>query len=149
MVGSIEDRFAVMEVALGYSGAASRLSAEALSSFFADDAIMRGIAPLLGRGDGDLVGPQQVREGFAPVFAQLEFLQQLPSFVAVSVQGDRATAEVLVTEFTRRKNGGKMMMVCAKYDDEYKKTSVGWKFAKRTFSAKTLTVLSELPFTEA
>ena len=66
-----------------------------------------------------------------------------------SVEGNHATAEVLVTEFTRRKNGGKMMMVCAKYDDEYKRTPVGWKFAKRTFLAKTLTVLSELPFSEA
>jgi len=149
MAGSIEDKFAVMEVAIGYSGAASRLSADALSAFFADDAIMRGIAPYLGLGDGDLQGPKQVRDGFAPVFAQLEFLQQLPSFVAVNVEGNHATAEVLVTEFTRRKNGGKMMMVCAKYDDEYKKTSLGWRFAKRTFVAKTLTVLSELPFSEA
>jgi len=40
MSGTTEDKFAVMEVAIGYSGAASRLSAEALSSFFADDAIM-------------------------------------------------------------------------------------------------------------
>jgi hypothetical protein len=134
MSGTAEDKFAVMEVAIGYSGAASRLSADALASFFADDAIMRGIARYLGLGEGDLRGPKQVRDGFAPVFAQLEFLQQLPSFV---------------TEFTRRKNGGKMMMVCAKYDDEYKRTPVGWKFAKRTFLAKTLTVLSELPFSEA
>jgi hypothetical protein len=149
MSATAEDKFAVMEVSIGYSGAASRLSAEALSSFFADDAVMCGIAPYLGLREGDLRGPQQVRDGFAPVFAQLEFLQQLPSFVAVTVRDDRASAEVLVTEFTRRKNGGKMMMVCAKYDDEYKKTPAGWKFAKRTFTAKTLTVLSELPFSEA
>lgn len=149
MNGKIEDKFAVMEVAIGYSGAASRLSADALASFFADDAIVRGLAPYLGLGEGDLRGPKQVRDGFAPVFAQLEFLQQLPSFVAVSVDGDHATAEVMVTEFTRRKNGGKMMMVCAKYDDEYKRTPAGWRISKRTFFAKTLTVLSELPFSEA
>lgn len=150
MSGSVEDKFAVMEVSMGYSGAASRLSPEDLASYFAEDAVVQGLGLALGLGEGvDLVGPNGVRDGFAPSFKELEFLLQLSKVAVINVTGDRATAEVLITEFCRRKNGGKMMVVCATYDDEYRRTARGWKFTMRRFTPKTVTVVAELPFSDA
>ena len=135
MTGAIEDRIAIAELAAAYSAAASRCAARDMEQALTPDAVLGGVAKLVGRGDADVVGARSIGDLFAAAFETLELVHQTPQVVNLRFDGERATATTMVVEYLRGK-GGPLMLMLGNYEDSLVRTPAGWRFSRRDFQVK-------------
>jgi SnoaL-like protein len=143
-MGSDDDSWAIFRTIAFYSGYAGQLNAAKMVEVFLPDAVVSGVAPLMGASDPDIVGAKAIQEFFEPTFVALECLQQLSMPYDIQLEGDSATAHTAITEFAKMK-GGPLLMLTGDYHDDLVRTPQGWRFKKRVLVPKRLTALSELP----
>ena len=87
MAGTADEKAAVAEVILKYSSAASDRDADRMMSCFTPDGQNDGIAVLIGLEDRP-IGVEEFRKAISENWTTLEWLQQLPHIVELSVEGD-------------------------------------------------------------
>jgi hypothetical protein len=132
----IEDRIAISDVATAYSAAANRLAARDMELVFTPDAVMGGVAKMVGREDADICGARAIGDLFAAAFENLELVHQIPHVADLKVDADEARMTTIIVEYVRPKGGG-MMLMLGQYDDTLIRTASGWRFSNRTLHVKS------------
>jgi hypothetical protein len=139
----LEDRCDLIELALKWSAAASRMDAHGLGEIFTEDAHLAGVtqrAP--GWSPDDLVGPRKIEEFFSAIFKVLALVHHSSQVAELKIDGDRATATTTITEYCRF-TSGQLLLVFGDYIDEMARTPRGWLFTRRELVTKAWTVLAE------
>jgi ketosteroid isomerase-like protein len=142
MAGNWEDVAEVRELASAYSAAAGRMDAKALAAFFTADARVTGLAQAFNVG-GDLVGPAAIDAFFSGMFRQVESVTQMLHAANIEVSGNSATGVADIVEYVKYGGVPGFTVVVARYEDEYRKTLAGWRFAARAFTLKILAQVSD------
>lgn len=146
MSTDIKDRQDIIDLALAYSAAASRLDARGMAKLFMSDGCLGGLTKLVGQPDKDLVGSKAIAEFFEPIYANgIELVHHLSQVVGIKLQGDRASATTMIVEYAKPKGGAKLFLVLGEYVDDMVRTSEGWRFSRRDLKTKLFTSLSEVP----
>lgn len=126
------DIIAVTHLAVSYAEAVSRSEiAEACHAYTED-------GELHSPTTEPAVGRQAVIETISKTCADLEFVFQTVHQGLVTVDGDTARARFPITEWARRRSDGRPIQFLGVYDDECVRTADGWRFARRTLSARTI-----------
>lgn len=133
-MGEWESKAAIKEVIDGYAGAAGRLDAVELVSFFTEGAAVYGVAGSVGLPD-PLQGGNQLLKFFCPTFENLEWLSQTNNTtdIVLSADGANATAITGLLSFMKHRQAG-VLQVVGRYEDILVLTSTGWKFTSRTLT---------------
>ena len=107
------------------------------------DAVSRGDVEAFGRcwtAEGHWTGPGldcsgvfAITSGFAKMRGRISAAEQTVVEGDVEIEGDRATGSWLIHEAIVDRDGTERARV-GRYDDEYRRTNDGWKFAARHFS---------------
>jgi uncharacterized protein (TIGR02246 family) len=110
------------------------------------DAVSRGDVEAFGRcwtAEGRWTGPGLECEGivaitsaFAKMRGRITAAEQTVMEGDVEIEGDRATGTWLIHESIVDRDGSERARV-GRYDDEYRRTPEGWKFAARHFGPST------------
>jgi ketosteroid isomerase-like protein len=82
-------------------------------------------------GRGEVVGRAALRDAIDRVMTLFEHVLQLTHNGEVHVDGDTAHGRWYVTEYGLTAKGRRTFYI-AYYDDEYSRTTEGWRFARRT-----------------
>jgi SnoaL-like domain len=132
----IQDRIAIADVATAYSAAANRLAAREMELVLMPDAILGGVARMVGREDADVRGARAIGDLFASAFENLELVHQIPHIADLKIAADEAQMTTMIVEYVRPK-GGSMMLMLGQYDDTLIRTAAGWRFSRRMFQIKS------------
>jgi hypothetical protein len=145
MSNEIKDRSDIIELALKWSSAASRMDARGLGEIFTDAGVVAGVAKLAPDWDGeDLVGPPIIDRFFSEIFKVLQWVHHTSQVVDLVIEGDRASATTMIIEYARFTDG-RLLMVIGDYIDQMIRTPYGWRFSRRELVTKAWTFLAELP----
>jgi ketosteroid isomerase-like protein len=143
VTSALEDRSDLIELALKWSAAASRMDAHGLGQIFTEDAVLAGVAKLApGWGEDDLVGPQKIEQFFAEIFKALALVHHTSQVVDLNIDGDRARATTMIVEYCRL-TSGQLLLVIGDYLDEMVRLPQGWLFTRRELVTKVWTFLAE------
>jgi uncharacterized protein (TIGR02246 family) len=138
---TMQDRLAIRELVSSYAAAASRKDVAALQALFVDDARVCGVAQAVEGGD-DLIGRAAIGGFFGRMFEQVESVTQMPHTADVRVTGDTASASCDIVEYVKYGGAPGFVIVVAHYDDSFRRTEGGWRFALRRF---TMRIMSQVP----
>ena len=143
MSNEVQDRLDIVDLALKWSEAASRMDARGLGKIFTDNGVMAGVTKLAaGWGDGDLMGPQAIEDFFSKIFGLLLFVHHTSQVVGLDIQGTTASATTMIIEYARLATGN-LLLVVGDYRDEMVRTPQGWRFTRRELVPKAWTFLAE------
>jgi ketosteroid isomerase-like protein len=78
-------------------------------------------------------GHAEIRSTMEAMVEPIEYLVQINAPAIVVVDGDTASARSLIRECAKFRKGA-LMDVVGQFSDELRRTSDGWKFARRTFT---------------
>jgi hypothetical protein len=146
MSTELKDRMDIIDLAVRYSTAASRLDARGIASVFTADGRLAGLTKLVGQPDVELVGSKAIAAFFEPIYGgAIELVHHLSQVTDLKIQGDRASATTMIVEFARPKGGGNMLFVLGEYLDDIARTPEGWRFSRRELKTKSFTSLHETP----
>jgi ketosteroid isomerase-like protein len=123
-IRSLRDRFEIEELVHRYCHALCERNLENLVATFADDGIW-------DVGRGEVTGRIELLSAFEKVFALFDHVIQLTHNGEVSLKGDCATGRWYMTEYGLTAKGRRIFYI-GHYEDEYRRTEVGWKFTRRT-----------------
>lgn len=84
-------------------------------------------------GRGDVVGREAILAAYQKAMSLFEHIFQLTHNGTASIDGDTATGSWYVTEHGRSLKGTPVLYIFH-YDDEYRKTEDGWRFARRAIT---------------
>jgi ketosteroid isomerase-like protein len=122
------DQVAIQQLIARYIEAASSGNIEVVGSTYAEDGVWEVPAfPMR------VVGPKAIAEKIAELLQPMEYLVQLGSPAAITVNGDTATARSSMREGCKFKGKNVAAEILGVYDDDLVRTADGWKFARRTF----------------
>ena len=146
MSTELKDRMDIVDLAVRYSTAASRLDGRGIASVFTADGRLAGLTKLVGQPDVELVGAKAIASFFEPIYANaIELVHHLSQVTDLKINGDRATATTAIVEYARPKGGGKLMLVLGEYVDDIVRTQEGWRFSRRELKTKSFSMLNEAP----
>lgn len=131
------DLIALKDLATTYSFAASSGNIPALAETFAENGRLEGFAVLLGRSETAIVGRAAISELFESFLPNVEFLHQMSQTKISAVTDETAQGETMITEYMRWR-GQEIVVVMSRYEDEFTKTSEGWRFSRRILFSKAL-----------
>jgi hypothetical protein len=141
MTSYADDRVAISETVAAYSAAANRLAARDMEKALLPDAILGGVAKMVGRADEDVVGSRAIGDLFEAAFANLEIVHQIPQIVELKIDRDTAHATTAIVEYVRPKSGPLMLMI-GDYEDTLARTGAGWRFSRRNLRVKSFAPLN-------
>jgi ketosteroid isomerase-like protein len=144
MPGTLQDRSEIRELTSAYAAAASRKDARAIGRFFTEDACVSGV----GEGTAaakDLVGSGAISDFFERMFGLVESVTHMPHTADIVVSGDAATASCDIVEYVKFAETPGFIIVVGHYDDNFRRTIDGWRFAKRVLSLRIWTRVPEAP----
>ncbi|MFB8265635.1 nuclear transport factor 2 family protein [Streptomyces sp. NPDC055955] len=129
-----------------FQAIADRVEIEALRGEFTDAAMMRDRARLasLFTKDGvlrmpdvpiEMTGREEIRTGGERLQAQWDFFVQNTHPGVIRIDGDTATGRAYMQEIARLRNGFQGLNY-AIYQDRYRRTDEGWKFAERVYEIR-------------
>ncbi len=72
-MSTLEDRIAINDLVTTYAAAANRLAARDMQRCFTDDAVLRGVAELVGLPKADIVGARAIGDLFENAYHGLAF----------------------------------------------------------------------------
>ena len=79
-------------------------------------------------------GHAAIRDAMIDLMAPIEYLVQINAPAIIAVDGDTAAARSLIRECAKFRGQSGLVDVVGQFNDELKRTSDGWKFARRTFT---------------
>ena len=123
----LEDDHAIRDLVHRYADAVCRRDQDAWAATWAEDGIWQ--LPSAPR----MEGRDAIVELWANAMAGFPFVVQLINFGVLDIQGETATGRLDLTENLKFADGNGMYNVGV-YQDRYKKTADGWKFAERHYT---------------
>ncbi len=126
-----DELFAIQCLCHTYSWSASKGDLDSLAATFTEDGRLVGFAVMLGRSEHEIVGRRAIRELFAGLLTGVDFIHQISQVGVVTVTGDTAKDEVMVSETVRWRDQDASLFL-GYYADDLVRTSAGWRYAKRT-----------------
>lgn len=118
---------AIRRLVANYCAAVGRLDAAAAAALFAPDARVQI------HDFPELVGRAAIAEGLAATFAHFAFIHHACDTALIQVAGERASGWLNIFEATHRRDREGLNLVFGTYQDEYRLTREGWRFAQRRF----------------
>ena len=82
-------------------------------------------------GRGAVAGHDALLAAFGKAMSVFEHVVQLTHNGAIEIEGDDAMGRWYISEHGRSRKGVVVFYICH-YDDEYRRTTKGWRFARRT-----------------
>lgn len=124
-MSDIED---IQKVISTYTEGASRANWDQVVATFMPDAEWSAAGT-----DMRMSGHMEMRAGFPKLLSTFEYIFQSNAPAIISVNGDRATARSVITEFAKMKNPAQSFIILGVYEDELVRSAAGWRFARRTY----------------
>jgi ketosteroid isomerase-like protein len=145
MTGSASDKEAIRELVSTYAAAAGSMDLQGLRATFTDDAVVYGMAEFVTPGAGHLQGSDAIVKFIGMALERSDYLTQIAQPANIVVDGDSATGICDIVEYIKRKEGPGFMLVVGRYDDKYRRTTAGWRFAKRKLEFRIYQRVAEIP----
>lgn len=118
-----------------YCDSVARRDADAVGLLFTEDARVR-IA-----GGAERIGRSAIVEGLRGTISQFGFLHQKCDTGLIDVAGDTARSRIGVMEMNQASGASEFNMIFGVYEDEYRLTGEGWRFARRDFTFQYRAIL--------
>ena len=128
---ALADEMAIRTLTASYTDAINRMDIADIARVYDDDAVFT----MMDRPS--VVGRAAILETLRSTVARYQLVMQLLHSGVVQLDGDRARARWQVTEF-QVLDDGSPRFVAGRYEDELVRRPDGWKFARRTFTARYL-----------
>lgn len=134
---TIQDILDILALQVDYTRGADSLDGDAYAAVFTEDAILdqthTGLSVVSGRAAIAAVAGAAYRQ-------QTHNIHMTTNQRVLSVAGDTATGFAYFFQRSILKNGGRTEF-CGRYDDEYRRTSEGWKISRRVLIELLPTVM--------
>jgi ketosteroid isomerase-like protein len=127
---AIDDAFLIQRLIADYADAVNRSDSAAVAATFAEGGALAGFTKMLGQPDTDVTGPDAIRTLFDGVLPGMEFVFQNTQSGPLTITGDTARGETMLTEFARWRGHG-LSIFLGRYADDFVRTPNGWRFARR------------------
>ena len=125
------DEMAIRNLTAMYADAMNRAEVDEAVRVFADDALF------IMMDRPSVVGRQQIADSLRGSVVKYAFMTQMMHSGVVQLDGDHARARWQVTELQVFRTGERRLVV-GRYEDEHVRLAEGWRFARRTFTARYL-----------
>jgi ketosteroid isomerase-like protein len=145
VTGSRNDKEDIRELIFTYAAAAGAMDGKALQATFLDDAVVYGLAEAVQPGAGPLRGSDEIVKLIGMAWERSEYMTQMAQPANIVVDGDTATGICDIVEYSKRKEGPGFVMVVGRYNDKYRRTESGWRFAERTLEFRIYKRVAEMP----
>ncbi|MDQ2679031.1 MAG: nuclear transport factor 2 family protein [Actinomycetota bacterium] len=133
----VADHLAVSQLQTWYADVINRRAWPELAQLFADDAPVR--IDTVSREPFDLVGSGQVGEFISGAIERFSFFEfvVLNSRINLTIDGDRdaAAARIFMCEIRLETATDEWSTAYGVYHDRYRRTDVGWRFARRDYQS--------------
>lgn len=129
--------YAIERLVMAYATAANRRDFRAMAETFEKDGQLLGMARLVGLPTEAIVGQESIFEFFSSALEGVEYIFQNAQLGPVSIDGDRATAQVMLTELARGR-GQDLSVFLGRYEDRYVRMAHGWRFSARKLVPTTI-----------
>ena len=130
-IDRIADELAIRTLTASYTDAINRMDIDDVRPVYDDDAVFT----MMDRPS--VVGRDAILDVLGATVARYQLIMQLIHSGVVQLDGDRARARWQVTELQITADGTSRF-VAGRYEDEHVRRADGWKFARRTFTARYL-----------
>ncbi len=127
----LADEHAIRTLTASYTDAINRSDIDDIAQVYDDDAVFT----MMDRPS--VVGRTAILETLRTTVARYQLIMQLLHSGVVQIDGDRARARWQITEL-QIMTDGHPRFVAGRYEDEHVRRDDGWKFARRTFTARYL-----------
>ena len=131
MQNDLADELAIRHLTAAYTDAINRADVDDIANVYDDDAVLT----LIDRPS--VVGRVAILDTLRTTLSRYRLVVQLLHSGVVQLDGDRARARWQVTELQLPVDGAARYIV-GRYEDEHVRRSHGWRFARRTFTARYL-----------
>jgi ketosteroid isomerase-like protein len=125
----LADEQAIRTLTASYTDAINRMHIDDIFHVYDEDAVFT----MMDRPS--VVGRTAILEILRATVARYQLVMQLLHSGVVQLEGDRARARWQITEFQILADG-QPRFIAGRYEDEHVRCSDGWKFARRTFTAR-------------
>lgn len=132
---SSDDRIAIHDVLVAYATGIDRRDWDLFRRCFTDDVVAAY------EGVATWNGADEITDYMATAHADMGHTMHRLSNMAVSVDGDRATARTYVDAVLMAADGQSGVNPVGFYDDELVRTEDGWRIRRRTFTSVRFAVL--------
>jgi ketosteroid isomerase-like protein len=129
MHDDLADEQAIRALTASYTDAINRMDIDDIFHVYDEDAVFT----MMDRPS--VVGRAAILEILRTTVARYQLVMQLLHSGVVQLDGDGARARWQITEF-QILNDGQPRFIAGRYEDEYVRRADGWKFARRTFTAR-------------
>lgn len=116
----LEDRAAIQDLRFRYHVAVNEKALEAIPELFTED------AEVSFEGIGEASGLSEIVALYAEVVGQSPFIKQFIHNHLITLDGDAASGLSYLDARTVR--DGESLLVAARFDDRYRRTTRGWRF---------------------
>ena len=127
----LADEHAIRTLTACYTDAINRADIDDIARVYDDEAVFT----MMDRPS--VVGRTAILDTLRATVARYQLIMQLLHSGVVQIDGDRARARWQVTEL-QIMNDGQSRFVAGRYEDEHVRCDDGWRFARRTFTARYL-----------
>lgn len=131
MSDQLADDHAIRALTASYTDAINRGDIDDIAPVYDDDAVFT----MMDRPA--VVGRDAILDTLRRTVARYELIMQLVHSGVVQLDGDRARARWQITELQIPVDGPPRF-VAGRYEDEHVRRPDGWKFARRTYTARYL-----------
>jgi ketosteroid isomerase-like protein len=128
---NLADEHAIRTLTASYTDAINRADIDDIAHVYDDEAVFT----MMERPS--VVGRAAILDTLRATVARYQLVMQLLHSGVVQTDGDRARARWQITEF-QIMNDGQQRFVAGRYEDELVRRADGWKFVRRTFTARYL-----------
>jgi ketosteroid isomerase-like protein len=123
------DEQAIRTLTASYTDAINRMDIDDIAHVYDEDAVFT----MMDRPS--VVGRAAILEILRTTVARYQVVMQLLHSGVIQIDGDRAQARWQITEFQILADG-QPRFIAGRYEDEHVRRADGWKFARRTFTAR-------------
>jgi ketosteroid isomerase-like protein len=127
----LKDELAIRGLAAAYTDAINRCHIDDAIQVYAPD----GVFTMMDRPS--VTGSDQIADVLRSTVSRYELLMQLAHSGVVQLNGDSARARWQITELQVTFDG-KRRFIAGRYEDELARLQQGWRFTRRTFTARYL-----------
>lgn len=127
----LADDHAIRALSAAYTDAINRMDIDDIARVYDDEAVFT----MMDRPS--VFGRAAILDVLRATVARYQLLMQLLHSGVVQLDGDRARARWQITELQIPVDG-QPRFVAGRYEDEYVRRVDGWKFARRTYTARYL-----------
>jgi ketosteroid isomerase-like protein len=126
---NLADEQAIRNLTASYTDAINRMDIDDIAPVYDDDAVFT----MMERPS--VIGRPAILDVLRATVARYQLVMQLLHSGVVQLDGDSARARWQITEFQVLADG-QPRFIAGRYEDELVRRADGWKFARRTFTAR-------------